>query len=228
MADLLPNLKPLKGAYAPSWQLITDCRIFTNDPDTEEQNRTTIRFSNGVANIGNGPLELIRKDEQVQEDGDKVATAIQRIYQDDGSFREHNVGQFAFHAAEHHNHWHYEGFASFELLSEDGKTVVKSKKEAFCLLDALHITRRLGGPDSPYYLQDVCKETPVSGISVGWADIYARNLPGQFIDITDVQSGIYWLKTTSNPDLLLQTIDGSSFEQAKIRIDKEQERVFLL
>jgi len=87
--------------------------------------------------------------------------------------------------------WHYENFASFDLLDEKGKSIVSSKKQAFCLVDVIRITRRHGGPETPYYLEEVCEESPVSGISVGWADIYTEGLPGQFIDITNVPNGVY-------------------------------------
>src|SRR5215211_5090977 len=101
MTDLLPDLQPLKGAFPPAWELLTDCRITKDDPDIASPNYT-LRFSNGVANFGKGTLELLRGQEKVLDDGDKVAPARQRIYTDSGStFREKDVGQFSFHAEGH-------------------------------------------------------------------------------------------------------------------------------
>ena len=37
------------------------------------------------------------------------------------------------------------------------------------------------------------------GISVGWADTYASYLDGQWLDITGVAAGTYWLRVIVNP-----------------------------
>jgi hypothetical protein len=121
-------------------------------------------------------------------------------------------------------------FVIFSNLAEDIRYVilrigryVKSKKQAFCLADIIRITRQFGGPESPRYLQEVCREEPVSGVSVGWADIYTSQLPGQYIDITDIPSGTYWLRSTTNPDKILEVSGGSSSAQAKIDINMGRE-----
>src|SRR4030095_10043890 len=38
------------------------------------------------------------------------------------------------------------------------------------------------------------------GISVGWADVYSQSLPDQWIDVTDVAPGRYWLEVVADPD----------------------------
>jgi hypothetical protein len=40
---------------------------------------------------------------------------------------------------------------------------------------------------------------PILGISIGWADVYSRNLPGQWIDVTGLADGEYWLEVIANP-----------------------------
>src|SRR5205823_3311040 len=37
------------------------------------------------------------------------------------------------------------------------------------------------------------------GLSVGWADVYSASLQGQWIDITEVPSGRYWLEAVVDP-----------------------------
>lgn len=229
MTELLPDLQPMKGAFPPSSLLLYDCSIVKNDPDIPNFDNITLRFSNGVANYGQGRLELFRGPEQVLDDGDKVAPALQRIYQDDNkTYREKNVGSFSFHSEGHHNHWHYENFASFEILDEQQNLIVKSAKQAFCLVDVLRVTSRFGGPETNYYLADVCEQSPVSGISVGWADIYTANLPGQYIEITDIPNGIYWLRSIANPDGVLDTVKGKTFTEIKVEIDKTKPRPRIL
>jgi hypothetical protein len=231
MADLLPNLKPLKGVYPP-YVLLTDCYIVEDDPDAPSPNTTTLRFSNGVANVGNGPLEVVRGPESGGSRGrrrrtKRTAPAIQRIYQDDGTHVEHKAGKFTYH--EEHGHWHFDGFSSFELLDSNGTEIVKSKKQAFCMIDVVRVSRRVGGPTSPQYFGDGCQEARIEGISVGWADVYWADLPGQYIDITDVDSGIYWVRSISNPEKLLKELDGNnSSVQIRIQINKENNRVKIL
>lgn len=224
LEELSPNLRPLKGVFPP-YQLLTDCYIVQDDRDAEGPNRTTLRFSNGVANIGKGPLEVVRGQE-TRERGERVASAIQRIYRRDGTYKERNAGKFVYHSE--HGHWHYEGFSSFELLNVNGRRVIRSKKQAFCMIDVLRFSKTMGGPDSAQYFGDGCQDARIEGISVGWADVYWDTLPGQYIDITDVDSGTYWIRSISNPDKSLKEDGTNSAVRIKIQIDKENNRVRVL
>ncbi|HVM45442.1 MAG TPA: hypothetical protein VM582_05850 [Candidatus Thermoplasmatota archaeon] len=79
--------------------------------------RRCLRFSNGVANIGEGPLEV----RLAAQDAARALVAegrfVQRIYASDGSVREVPVGEATFHAA--HRHYHYAGLATYELYAFD-------------------------------------------------------------------------------------------------------------
>jgi hypothetical protein len=48
------------------------------------------------------------------------------------------------------------------------------------------------------------------GISVGWADVYARNLSGQWIDVTGLADGQYWLESEIDPFNLLDETDDTN------------------
>jgi hypothetical protein len=196
-----------------------------DDPEVEAPNRTTLRFSNGVANIGKGPLEVVRGQE-TRGRGARVAPAIQRIYHRDGAYKERNARKFVHH--EEHGHWHFEGFSSFELLNANRRRVLKSNKQAFCMIDVLLYSKTTGGPDTAQNFGDGCQDARVEGISVGWADVYWDELPGQFIDITDIDSGTYWVRSISNPDRSLKEDGSISSARIKIRLDKENNRVRIL
>ena len=116
-----------------------------DDTDVEAPNRTTLRFSNSVANIGKGPLEVVRGQE-TRGRGARVAPAIQRIYRIDGTYKERNASKFVHH--EEHGHWHFEGFSPFELHNANGRWVLKSKKQAFCMKDVLRYSKTTGGHDT--------------------------------------------------------------------------------
>lgn len=158
-----------------------------------------LRLTSAVANVGEGRLEL--RGGAVHGDQQDV---VQRIYQSDGSYNDVLAGSFIYHAE--HGHIHFENFAAYRLreVSPDGGVgdiVASGEKVSFCLLDV----ERYGstGPSSPHFL--TCGQ--VQGISVGWADVYDRGLPGQSIDITGVADGQYWLEVVVDPYNLIQEAD---------------------
>ncbi len=88
-----------------------------------------------------------------------------------------------------HDHHHYTGFAIYELLDGDN-VIVAGHKQAFCVLDTARVT-----PGAPTHGYDCSNQ----GLSVGWSDIYAKTLPCQWIDITDVARGTYTLRVRLDP-----------------------------
>ena len=82
-----------------------------------------------------------------------------------------------FEFAACHDHYHFEGWASYELRDAGGTVVVTGHKQAFCLLD----TRA-------YVLGQVPQgfDCDFQGLSSGWADVYDGSLDGQCLDVTVV------------------------------------------
>ena len=97
---------------------------------------------------------------------------------------------FAYSAC--HNHFHFQGYASYRLLLPDGSEALSGRKQAFCLLDSEPYTPE-AGPNGIY----TCLN---QGLQAGWADVYAADLPCQFLDITGVADGDYTLEVEVNPD----------------------------
>jgi len=88
-----------------------------------------------------------------------------------------------------HMHHHVAHYATFELL--DGtNVVVAGHKQGFCLEDT---EQEHPGDSSRGY------SCNYQGISVGWADVYSKYLPCQWIDVTGVPSGSYTLHLVVNP-----------------------------
>lgn len=96
------------------------------------------------------------------------------------------------------------------------------------MIDVLRYSKTTGGLDIAQCFGDGCEDARVEGISVGWADVYWDELPGQFIDITNIDSGTYWVKSISNPVRSLKEDGGISSARIKIRLDKENNRVRIL
>ncbi len=114
-----------------------------------------------------------------------------------------------------HGHYHFLGYASYELVDLNGDVVMAldgpavSRKQAFCLEDTDRIAPDAKSDQSPYCNtgdppnSQCIYHCGYQGISKGWADTYGSNLTCQWIDICGVPEGDYYLKITINPLHLL-------------------------
>ena len=89
-----------------------------------------------------------------------------------------------------HRHYHFNGYASYELLDAAETTVLYGRKQAFCLED-FEVSSLTAGP-----AKYTCRN---QGISVGWADTYGSYLDGQWLDVTGIAPGNYTLRVIINP-----------------------------
>jgi len=164
-----------------------------------------LTFGADVWNRGPAPLvvEGFR-----QEDAD-LMDAYQYFTLDGEVVGRAPVGAFEYDPHDGHQHWHFLQFARYRLLSEDKVSIVKSRKQAFCLAptDAIHLLlptatwrpdemgfSRCGGPTS-LWIREV--------LPVGWGDTYYQGLFGQGFEITDLPNGTYYIEVTANPTGLL-------------------------
>lgn len=108
----------------------------------------------------------------------------------------------AFHYSECHNHYHFEGYASYRLVDDSGADVGAGRKQAFCLLDS---ERYLA--DDATVAATAKYRCDYQGIQRGWADTYTSHLPCQFIDVTGVAAGSYTLEVDLNVDRTLVELD---------------------
>lgn len=156
-----------------------------------QQQRDILRFSNGIANTGDGPWAL-RPDFQPD-----VTNAIQEIRDASGNVvSETVVSTYQFHPE--HNHWHIGDIALFEVRqgSPTGPVVGGSSvKVTFCLIDWY----RLEGNANTKSREFFDCATSYQGISVGWVDQYHQATEGQQLDLTGVpEANDYFLVSTAN------------------------------
>jgi hypothetical protein len=90
-----------------------------------------------------------------------------------------------------HDHFHFSGWADYELRDLEGAVVAFGHKQAFCLLDSINYF--VGMPSQGF-------DCAFQGISAGWADVYDKSLDGQWVDVTGVPEGDYVLAVTVNAD----------------------------
>lgn len=189
---------------------------------TKIAGHTLLRLTTSVLNRGAGPLEMRPEAQDCDQDGHSSddRTAYQIVYvdeNDDGwfdragesdSFDTRAAGCQVFHASPDHNHWHFEDFASYSLRAIEadgtlgGPVAPVGDKISFCLVDTLRARRPLlGSPTQGHYGvgDNMCGQDEVTGISVGWIDVYGSGLDGQWVDVTDVASGTYCLRVAVDP-----------------------------
>ena len=127
-----------------------------------------LRFTTAFANQGEGHLEVFGG--EVTENGNQEV--FQRIYNDEGGYRDRLAGEFTYH--EGHGHIHFDGYAIYNLreigpAGEVGDIIATGGKISFCLID---ITRF--DPDAGSSNYGGCGTT--QGVSAGWSDVYGLSL----------------------------------------------------
>jgi hypothetical protein len=165
-----------------------------------------VRFSNATPNIGRGPLLIYPGGPS--GNGQRV---FQRIFLSQGGFRDRQAGVFLYHPT--HNHFHFGSWAQYTIravLPGDGVGPVlrTGGKTSFCLLDSARYTGPgpvLGTPPNSSVFR-TCGDD-AQGISVGWEDLYSRTLPDQWIDITGLGPGSYWLEAVVDPSNLIEEVN---------------------
>ncbi|MGQ0548487.1 MAG: lysyl oxidase family protein [Armatimonadota bacterium] len=227
MPDLLRKLVTLKGSRRIQWRRTTrrggTFKFLTDARIEREDGRVLLRFSNGIANEGAGPLEVGGDPRKKRtRNGRREMPAYQRIFNSDGTNRRVFVGWLAYDPDPDHRHWHFSGFAEYRLTAQGSGRVWRSRKQAFCLEDFDRVRR---GARAAY---PECEDTRM-GISPGWVDTYTWDLHGQQIDITAVPSGTYRLESITNPNRRLRERSHTGNRAAaRIRIDKTTGTVTVL
>ena len=207
---LLPDMFPLVSEadeYVYGWTLDTG----------EIPGRILLRLTTAMANRGRGAMELTGG----MSYPDGTQDVYQRIFLEGGGSTTRLAGKFIYHPA--HEHIHFDNFATYNLRDVTagngvGGVRASGDKISFCLLDIDHFNPGLpGSPPGGRY--ESCGQT--QGVSVGWADVYDQSLPDQWIDVTDVTDGTYWLEVVSDPDnRLTESDETNNTARIQINLDK--------
>lgn len=192
--------------------------LYDNDiVTTVVPGRRHLRLSNGTANVGEGKLYLSGV---LPDNGDGTQDVVQRVFQTGGTWYERTAGRFIFHPG--HDHIHFENWTQFrvrDLLANDSVGAVRAagEKTSFCILDLVIHDNSLPNfnPGGEF---GSCAST-IQGLSVGWVDIYHKELAGQSVDITDLPAGEYWLEAEVDPDnSVLESDESNNITRIKVTI----------
>jgi len=198
--SVLPDLKPL-----PSWGI-----TLLNRPKTKSAKASSqLAFGATVAVLGNGPLDV----EGFSTHHSAIMPAYQYYWRGNKVVGRTRAGTMGFDNKKGHNHWHFEQFAQYRLLSKNKKTVVRSQKVGFCIaptdgVDMLlphatwqptytGFTGECGAPGA-LWVQEM--------MPVGWGDTYFQYVAGQSFNVTNLHNGVYYIEIIANPERVLHEL----------------------
>ena len=204
--DVLPDAGLLSSYLA-------DAYVTTSNSELPPGTRA-LRFSTASVNYGNGRLHL---------EGGQVIGGLQvvkqRIYRTDGTSWTRDCGFFTYHAA--HGHIHFDDWTVFRLrrVTETGgvgEVVRTGAKTSFCILEIVQHNNSLPGHNqSPSYSS--CGQ--VQGLRPGWADVYSSGLEGQYINLTGIPDGTYWLEGQVDPDnLVVESNESNNYARVLVAV----------
>jgi hypothetical protein len=102
--------------------------------------------------------------------------------------------QFMF--AQCHGHQHYIGYTEYRLVDRGGRRVSRGFKAGFCIEDTARTSS--AAPMNRRYNCDP-EVSGVQGIQAGWSDVYLASIDCQWVDITNIPAGDYFLEVEVNP-----------------------------
>jgi hypothetical protein len=198
--------------------VVADPPVPDGPPDVQDDgqgSRLLLRLDGFVHNAGRGALE-IRGSSPSDPNGaiNVMRTVRQRVYDSDGGFQD--IGHtpapgLIYETNDEHRHWHLMRAMRYSLWSEDRSVeVAPVQKVGFCLEDSQSIEDWAPSRRYTSSTDDFCgwnspaKSNVFMGVSAGWRDVYDSSLAFQWVDISEVAPGRYWLGSHADPDGVIQ------------------------
>ena len=211
----------------PNLNQVAPRQVYVQQVTVDGRKRFRLGFDAATGNVGPGPLTIhgFRRDRRRDE-----MQVDQIVARADGTSRQvRAVGVMKFVVHPDHNHWHFQGFARYELHAA-GRIKARARRDrktGFCLGDRYAVRNAPKLPNfTPFPQQaDQCGlgqprlSGLFAGISVGYGDRYGAFIEGQYIDVTGLPAGRYTLVHTANPDgTLLESDYSDNSASAALRL----------
>jgi hypothetical protein len=188
LPDLIVDAKATQNNWVVRVEDLPANFCSVQEGNVEPGTRTVVRFTVTTPNIGDADVFVGDPLKHMDPNGD-------------GNFSDQD-GLFEF--ASCHNHFHFQHYATYRLIGEDGKEW-KSAKRGFCMLDTDPYNVNSGDGTWQYRSCGTTTRSGNQGISDGWADTYVWKLAGQYfvLDGGDHQAvvppGNYIIEVHVNP-----------------------------
>jgi hypothetical protein len=193
----LPDLTPL-----PSWGIgVQNVRATKKNPAF-----SFLDFGATVEIGGNARLDV----EGFRHNGRRLMQAYQYFWHNGRVVGRARTGTMGFDNQKGHQHWHFEQFAQYRLLTANKSLAVRSQKVGFCIAPTDPIDLLL--PNAtwvPTYtgLGGACGSPSAlwvqEALPVGWGDTYVQYSAGQAFDISHLPNGTYYIEIIANPEKIL-------------------------
>ncbi len=215
----------------PDWYPAIDGSITLDQ--TSQQGRVLVKFPTAIKNQGTGPGIGISAlpgspiptgapiTSWVRPDGSHAV--LQPIYSFNGSSftlsHYRDAGSFTYHPG--HGHFHFDGYNNYRLRHNVGGqpgayvdrpdgTGIIGEKIGFCLINVSSSFVMENGQSSTTLPGWNAAGQPstgcgfVQGVHVGKADVYGSGTSGQWLDVTGVPNGQYFLEVTVDGENVMQ------------------------
>jgi hypothetical protein len=165
-----------------------------------EPGHKLLRYNALVADVGAGPFEVAGSRSSTSA---STMSAAQDVYQSGGGYRSVATGDVIGY---HNSAWRLRDLEAGWLQTVGGSHIAALAKHWYCAADDVHVHPGLAGsPANAVYTGNCGYGQPsllsvVMGVSVGWADNYSASTYQQWIDITSVPNGTYYLYAEADPD----------------------------
>ena len=162
-----------------------------------------LHFSANVWNAGPSTLVI----DGFRRQNEDMMDSYQYFYDENGEpTGSAQIGHMHWHAAPSHNHWHFLDFARYRLLDADKESVVRSRKQSFCLANTDAIDYTVPGANWDPWNTDLA--TACGGftalsvrevLDVGSGDTYGQWRAGQAFRLKGLPNGKYFVEVMANP-----------------------------
>ncbi|MEM7139657.1 MAG: putative Ig domain-containing protein [Actinomycetota bacterium] len=171
--------------------------------------RLVLRFDGYVTNVGDGPLE-VSGNPQITNPSDPNGVH-QRAIDTSGNWNIVGTPPVQYETADGHNHFHLMEVGRYSLWNQSQTAeVAPGQKVGFCLYDieraeaedwsGPHPPREYSGSVTQFCDSNNPNTTSlIMGTSEGWRDVYGAYLTFQWIDVSEVAPGIYYLANEADP-----------------------------
>jgi hypothetical protein len=205
-----------------------------------------LRFSNTVVNEGQGPVEI--RASINQRLNPPSGPAFQRIYGDDGTPRDIQLGASTLYYHAVHVHYHFDHWGEYQLWTKrayddwiasgrrDGEPDLVGQKTTSCVMDEEFVKPTPSAVWPDRYPSDTCMPNRdgviAQGLSSGWGDTYDYFRFEQWIDLgprgTRLADGTYVLRSVTDPlNLVYESPDKADVAREN-QLDNEAIRTFVV
>lgn len=181
-----------------------------------------LNFSAVTWNAGKAPMVIDGYRSASDRD---LMDAYQTFYSDGEAVGSAPIGSLEYHRGGGHDHWHFQDFLRYELVSNADKSYM-SGKQAWCLSNNYAVDLTLPGVE--WSMQQESLETSCGDegalwvrevLAVGWGDLYSQSVSGQSFDVSNLPNGLYRIRITANPEgALYETSSRNNVSERVVRL----------